>query len=305
MKSILLLRGGALGDFLLTLPLLRALRREYPEARIEIVGNATAARLAVDAKLLQAAHSQQEARWAGLYTTGTLPPSLSRWLGDFDLVILGWPDAEGEAARHFPIRPGQAFLAIDPAPRGGPLWRQWLEGAAPYLPIASGGLVPFVPLPLAAEAEAEARARVTLSRPYVAIHPGSGSVRKNAPPELWRETLARLSPLPVLVVLGEADSRLTPLFRSLVSPRIQLAECWELPVLGAALAQALAYAGHDTGITHLAAAVGTTTHALFGPTDPEVWTPFGRSVQRHRHDLQRATFDPATLAASLRVGIEG
>jgi heptosyltransferase-2 len=282
MKSILLLRGGALGDFLLTLPLLRALRREYPEARIEIVGNATAARLAVDAKLLQAAHSQQEARWAGLYTTGTLPPSLSRWLGDFDLVILGWPDAEGEAARHFPIRPGQAFLAI-----------------------ASGGLVPFVPLPLAAEAEAEARARVTLSRPYVAIHPGSGSVRKNAPPELWRETLARLSPLPVLVVLGEADSRLTPLFRSLVSPRIQLAECWELPVLGAALAQALAYAGHDTGITHLAAAVGTTTHALFGPTDPEVWTPFGRSVQRHRHDLQRATFDPATLAASLRVGIEG
>jgi heptosyltransferase-2 len=166
-------------------------------------------------------------------------------------------------------------------------------------------LIPFAPLPLAAEAEAEARARVTLSRPYVAIHPGSGSVRKNAPPELWRETLARLSPLPVLVVLGEADSRLTPLFRSLVSPRIQLAECWELPVLGAALAQALAYAGHDTGITHLAAAVGTTTHALFGPTDPEVWTPFGRSVQRHRHDLQRATFDPATLAASLRVGIEG
>ena len=294
-----------MGDFLLTLPLLRALRREYPEARIDIVGNATAARLAVDANLLQAAHSQQEARWAGLYTTGTLPPSLSRWLGDFDLVILGWPDPEGEAARHFPVRPGQAFLAIDPTPRGGPLWRQWLEGAAPYLTIASGGLIPFAPLPLAAEAEAEARARVTLSRPYVAIHPGSGSVRKNAPPELWRETLARLSPLPVLVVLGEADSRLTPLFRSLVSPRIQLAECWELPVLGAALAQALGYAGHDTGITHLAAAVGTTTHALFGPTDPEVWTPFGRSVQRHRHDLQRATFDPATLAASLRVGIEG
>ena len=43
MRSILILRGGALGDFLLTLPLLRALRAAHPSARIELVGNADAA----------------------------------------------------------------------------------------------------------------------------------------------------------------------------------------------------------------------------------------------------------------------
>jgi heptosyltransferase-2 len=304
MKSILVLRGGALGDFLLTLPLLRALRNAYPAARIEIVGYAAAARLAVAANLIQAAHSQQEARWAGFYTSGTLPPALSEWLSHFDLVILGWPDPEGEAARHFPVRPGQAFLAIEPAPRGGSLWRQWLHDAAPHLSREHVESAPFMPLPLAAEAKAEARARVVLSRPYVAIHPGSGSARKNAPPKLWCETIVRLSPLPVLVVIGEADTHLLPLFRSLVSARIQLAERWELPVLGAALANAAAYAGHDTGVTHLAAAVGTTTHVIFGPTDPDVWTPCGRSVTPQRNDIQRATFDPETLAVSLRAGID-
>ena len=38
------------------------------------------------------------------------------------------------------------------------------------------------------------------------------------------------------------------------------------------------YIGNDSGITHLAAAVGTPVLALFGPTDPEVWAPRGPHV---------------------------
>jgi ADP-heptose:LPS heptosyltransferase len=37
--------------------------------------------------------------------------------------------------------------------------------------------------------------------------------------------------------------------------------------------------GNDTGITHLAAAIGAPTVALFGPTDPAVWGPRGRKVR--------------------------
>ena len=45
------------------------------------------------------------------------------------------------------------------------------------------------------------------------------------------------------------------------------------------LAGARAYIGNDSGITHMAAAVGVPTIALFGPTDPAVWSPRGRMVR--------------------------
>jgi ADP-heptose:LPS heptosyltransferase len=47
--------------------------------------------------------------------------------------------------------------------------------------------------------------------------------------------------------------------------------CW--------LASARLYIGNDSGITHLAAAVGTPVLALFGPTDPDVWAPRGANVR--------------------------
>ena len=47
--------------------------------------------------------------------------------------------------------------------------------------------------------------------------------------------------------------------------------CW--------LAGAGLYIGNDSGITHLAAAVGTPVLAFFGPTDPEVWAPRGPHVR--------------------------
>ena len=47
MRRILVLRGGALGDLIVTLPALALLRRRWPEAHIALIGNTTAARLAL------------------------------------------------------------------------------------------------------------------------------------------------------------------------------------------------------------------------------------------------------------------
>jgi ADP-heptose:LPS heptosyltransferase len=38
------------------------------------------------------------------------------------------------------------------------------------------------------------------------------------------------------------------------------------------------FVGHDSGLTHLAAALGRPTVAIFGPTDPEIWGPRGKHV---------------------------
>ena len=51
-----------------------------------------------------------------------------------------------------------------------------------------------------------------------------------------------------------------------------------LDELAAILKQCDLYVGNDSGITHLAAAVGTPVVALFGPTDHQVWAPRGKSV---------------------------
>jgi ADP-heptose:LPS heptosyltransferase len=54
------------------------------------------------------------------------------------------------------------------------------------------------------------------------------------------------------------------------------------------LARARLYAGNDSGITHLAAAVGTPVLALFGPTNPEVWAPRGPNVRVVRWQTEPA-----------------
>ena len=48
--------------------------------------------------------------------------------------------------------------------------------------------------------------------------------------------------------------------------------------LGTWLATAAVYVGNDSGISHLAAAVGTPVITLFGPTDPAIWAPRGVRV---------------------------
>ena len=62
-----------------------------------------------------------------------------------------------------------------------------------------------------------------------------------------------------------------PLDRAVTMGSLWDLACW--------LARASLYIGNDSGITHLAAAVGTPTLALFGPTDPAVWAPRGPNVR--------------------------
>jgi heptosyltransferase-2 len=84
-----------------------------------------------------------------------------------------------------------------------------------------------------------------------------------------------LQPAKLLLVGGEADqARL----RDLHNPDAVMANNLPLPVVAALLQQAAGFIGHDSGISHIAAATGTTCLLLFGPTDPAVWAPINRDV---------------------------
>ena len=100
---------------------------------------------------------------------------------------------------------------------------------------------------------------------YAVIHPFSGSARKNWPLEKFRALAGEAGARDAgKWCAGEEDPPLAGAVR--IDDLYELA-CW--------LAKARLYIGNDSGITHLAAAVGTPVLALFGPTDPDVWAPRG------------------------------
>jgi len=299
MKAILVLRGGALGDFLLTLPLLRGLRDRWPSARIELVGNAAAAQLAVQAGILDAAHSQNESRWALLYAAAPLPAALCGWLTGFDLVINLWPDPEGEIRRIFPLREAQEVIHLSIRDDAGPVWSQLVAPLRTLGGATFGARVERATLPIPLPALEEATRRLRIPAPRIALHPGSGSGRKNAPVGPWLNLLERLAPHPVLLVLGEADQPQAPRFRERESPRIQIADLWPLPLLAAGLSTCAAYVGHDTGVSHLAAAVGCGGVLLFGPTDPAVWAPPGDRMRVLRRNDRVVELEPEGVAAEI------
>lgn len=298
MNRVLILRGGALGDFLLTLPLFHALRFTWPEVRLEVVGPAAAGRLAEIGGVIDAIHPQSEARWSALFTGDPLPAALRDWLGGFDAVLNFWPDPEGELARHFPLHGAQRFVSR-PAGRvtTAPASAHFLA-ALPELGLEIGGAF-TARLTLPASQHFAAQERLTLPPAYWAIHPGSGGSNKNWSRENWRALVERLAPHPVLIVLGEVEAETggTRFFESLQSPRVQLADRWPLAVLGAALAAARGFIGHDSGISHLAAAVGARCILLFGPTDPAIWAPTGAQVIRRGETLAAISVDDVDAAA--------
>lgn len=298
---ILVLRGGALGDFSVTLPALGLLRHHWPDARIELVGNARAAELGVRGGYLDAAHSQDEARWSALYAAAgePLPSALAGWLAEFDLIVNYWPDPDDALSARLPLRPGQTYLRGSAQPTLAPAGRHF---CAPLraLGLSTTDYRSLLPLPAPAATIPSSIVNPGSRAGPLALHPGSGSTRKNWPRERWEELIARLD-CPVLLVLGDAEQHWhglsgTPLDSAggrsarpafdhgpTTARPTELAASLPLPDLAARLARCRLFVGHDSGVSHLAAAVGTPCVLLFGPTDPAMWAPPGAHVRILRH----------------------
>jgi heptosyltransferase-2 len=84
----------------------------------------------------------------------------------------------------------------------------------------------------------------------------------------------------IVGIFGEADrERVEPLRELCDQAKVHWLESPSLPVLGAILGRSSGFIGHDSGISHLAAAAGCRCALLFGPTDPLVWAPTNPGVQ--------------------------
>ena len=318
--KILVIRGGAIGDFLLTLPAIGMLREAFPQVRLEILGYEHIISLATSGGYADATRSIEYAALAGFFNPkGTLDPELAAYFASFQQVVSYLYDPDGFFAGNL-RRSGvknliEASSKIDE--EGDHAVRQLarpLERLALYLhddgelllrPSPEDQAVADRFLPSAAD-----------PRPFVAIHPGSGGERKNWPSERWAEIGRFLLAQPpetrprLLLVGGESDGKTLAALRAAWQGLtdkgdLLLAENLPLPNLAALLARCRLFLGHDSGISHLAAAVGVRCVLLFGPTDPDIWAPPHATVEIVRApDRTLSTLQVATVRAAVAAALQ-
>jgi heptosyltransferase-2 len=284
MNRILVIRGGAIGDFILTLPALKALRDARPQAHIEILGYKHIAALAENRFYAQAVHSIEYARLARFFSRHSeLPAELADYFAGFDLILsyLYDPDQIFEENLR---RCGVENLICGPArivENAGHAAQQ-LARPIEQLGINVIDLAEKI-FPSMEDREFAREFLAHVPQPIIAIHPGSGSHQKNWPLENWISLFSpdgRFAALErLLVISGEADKTQTDQLEQEWKNRgVHFARNLPLPRLAAVLERSI-FIGHDSGISHLAAAAGANCTLLFGPTAPDVWAPKNDNVR--------------------------
>ena len=117
---ILILRGGALGDFILTLPAIRALRRHWPLATIELIGHPGMAELAVVAGLINRVRSLDAAGMAQWFVPRRVWPERERAdIASFDLILSYLSDADGVVQSNLRAAGAKRVIACSPIVASG------------------------------------------------------------------------------------------------------------------------------------------------------------------------------------------
>jgi heptosyltransferase-2 len=290
---LLVIRGGAIGDFVLTLPAIRMLRQTLPHCHLEVLGYRHIAELALHGgpapgtTYADAVRSIEYGPLAAFFArNGDLAPDLCAYFAGFQQIVSWLFDPDCIFAANLERAGVRNCLGVyekitDQNHASAQLARG-LERMAIFLDDPSAPLFPDSTSQSAAAAWLADNAAAQDGRPLIAIHSGSGSEKKNWPAENWQRLGDRIASggARLLFIGGEADDNaLDALSRALSTHAPVIARNLPLPTLAAVLARCAGYFGHDTGISHIAAAVGTPSTLLFGPTDPAVWAPLGAHVR--------------------------
>jgi heptosyltransferase-3 len=275
LSRILVIRGGAIGDFVLTLPAIKLLRDSFPAAHLEILGYQHIVALA---RMSQYANATRSIEYAALSTffsrDGDLALDLVDYFGSFQHVISYLFDPDEIFTNNLKRAGVRNLIAGSPKITNR-------EHAARQLARPLEALALYLEDPAAVIVPNEAK---KVDPALLAIHPGSGSETKNWPLErfvaLGRAIFESGAKRKLLLISGEADEeRVTQLASALPNERVKVAKNLPLTDLARLLQNCASFIGHDSGISHLAAAVGTPSLLLFGPTDPMVWAPANPQVR--------------------------
>jgi heptosyltransferase III len=277
----LIVHPGALGDVLLAGPALAHLRELGFRTTLAVTSRLIAlfdgSGLADEVRDLESLHLHR------LFVTPLASHALDGF-APFEAVVC-WLGA-GEPAFRANLaelgRPTVVARAV-PSPGGGcHVSRHLVESLAPFGPRPAA--LPLARLRVADRQRAAARtwlaARGIGPDEAIVLQPGAGSPRKLWPGFADLARRLRGAGLPAVALAGPADDgAVESLIHAGVVEEDRVARGWPLRAVAALLSLARVAAGNDSGPTHLAAAVGCPTVAIFGPTDPAVWAPIGLHVR--------------------------
>jgi ADP-heptose:LPS heptosyltransferase len=279
---ILCIHQGALGDLILALPAIKALREALQPAELAIMGHPWTLPLFQGHPYADTITDVNRAEMAFLFQEGiNLPPSLQAYLGGFDAAFcFGLSATLAENLQQGGIR--SVFL-LHPFPDGGGHVTDHHIRSLTHLGIDAPYSSPRVFLEEEERKEAEGFFRKKGWEPngIIVLHPGAGSRKKAWPPHHFAalgRALARASKR-LLIIQGPADEEcVREVLRGLDGVPYLVARDLPLRELAALVSCASCFIGNDSGCSHLAAALGVPTVALFGPTDPQIWAPRGEKA---------------------------
>lgn len=272
-KQISMIRSGAIGDFVLTLPAVNALRAAYPRSCLRLIGNPSILRLASVENVVDV----NSAEVAGLYNpAGPVPERTRARFSDVDFLLAYAVDPDRSLqSRLAEIVRGRAVV-YDPRPNGDVHIVEHLLTPLRRMGIPIPDPIPHIHPNVDELAHAgEILTNHGLPSPLAAIHPGGGGREKCWPLTSYFKLAQRLvnRGAGVVAVCGPVERKVADELPAHL-PRLFPPG---LRSLAALLHGAELFIGNDSGPGHIAAAVGTPTLTLFGPTDAGTWAP------RHPH----------------------
>jgi heptosyltransferase-3 len=240
----LLIRPGAIGDFIVSLPALEALRADFTEIWCA-EQNVPLARFADSAQSIVA---------SGLDRLGLLPADdvVSRLQG-FDSIV-SWYGANRVEFRELTSKLSLPFRFLQALPSGSRHAVDFYNEQACQLGARPVSRFPRVNCP-------------PVPRTFAVIHPFAGNLAKRAPMAVFESAARTLAEtMPVHWLCGPEEE---------LEGAVRIDDLYELACW---LSGARIFVGNDSGISHLAAAVGTPVQVFFRTTDPRIWSPRGPSV---------------------------
>jgi heptosyltransferase-3 len=267
-----------LGDVLLTTPLIRSVKRAYPDARIDaLVFAGTEGVLAGNPDLAGILTIAQRSRVAEMLSL------LGRIAKRYDLALSTQtgdrPTLLAAVAGRQSAGPVEA-VGFAAGIKGFALSRSYVSERGRHRVLEILRLADVLGIPAHAEIVCPAgavRPALASTQPYAVVHAAPMFTYKRWTTEGWRKLAAALRERGLgTVVSGAASDRayLDEVWRDNDVVRLDGKLGW--PELSALVGAARAYIGPDTAVTHLAAASGVPTVALYGPTDPRLWGPWPR-----------------------------
>lgn len=265
-----------------------AIRESFPDAHIEIMGSANFLEMVKGRFYADSVSRFDHVDVAALFTHNAhISPSLLKRFGKKDVIVLFVSDHEQILANNLKATGARHVIQYDPFPSP----EKSIHIIEHFLHVLDlMGIPSFCKTPKIFLHEEDIffadnflpENIINSKKILIAIHPGSGGRQKCWPVERYAALIGwftREMDAEILVISGPADCHIAKELKGKIRDDFILAEQLPLPKLAAIIKRCNLLIGNDSGITHMAAALGIRTVAIFGPTDPDVWGPRGDLVK--------------------------